>query len=231
MSSIIWITGASSGIGKSIAKKFREAGFTVAISSRNEDELNKYVTKGKGGIIPAPLDLTNFNSIKKAYELLSEKFEIDCLINNAGITSFKQVLETSVEETGKIIKTNLLGAIFTTELVLPEMIKRKRGTIINNLSVATEKVFKNSAVYSASKAGLKMFSKVLREETREHNVRIINIYPGATRTPMWNNDSLNEFGNRMMSADDVAEIFLQAYLNKSTAVSEEIVLRPPLGDI
>ena len=88
---------------------------------------------------------------------------------------------------------NLLGSIYTTKAVLPEMIKRKSGTIINILSVAAKTVFTNSSIYTASKSGLEAFGKVLREEVREYNIRVINIFPGATATEIWSKEALDKF--------------------------------------
>ncbi len=229
MDSIVWITGAGSGIGRSITNKFLAANLKVAVSSRSKASLKEFALNKNAVVIP--LDLKVYSTIEKAYKQLSENFEVDCLINNAGVTAFKSVAETSIQDVEAIIKTNLLGAIYASRLVLPEMIKRKKGVIINNLSVASEKIFKNSAVYSASKAGLKMFARVLREEVRNYNIKIINIYPGATQTPIWEKDLLRQYGKNMMLAEDVAQYFLDAYLNESTAISEEIFLRAIAGDI
>jgi len=231
MGTVVWITGASSGIGRAVATKFSEAGVPVVVSSRSKSLLEKFESPGKGKIFAVPMDLTNSNSINEAFKEITDNFKIDGLINNAGITVFKSFAETSLEEIEKVIRTNLLGTLFVTRLVLSQMLERERGTIINNISVASEKIFENSAVYSATKAGLKIFSQALREEVRNKNIKVINIYPGATRTPIWSNEILNERGGEMMSADDVAQFFLDAYLNKSSAITEEIILRPIRGDI
>ena len=227
----VWVTGASSGIGKSIALLFAEQGVKVIATSRDHAALEKYLAEKNQNIFAYPADVTDLNEIKKTFEKISGSFFIKALINNAGVTSFKPVSELTDGETEKIISTNLTGAINLTRFVLPGMIEAGEGKIINILSVASEKIFKNSAVYSASKAGLAAFAKVLREEVREHSIRVVNIYPGAVRTPIWPSEILEQHADKMMSPDDVAKVVYDVYNEKSNLVQEEIVLRPVSGDL
>lgn len=229
----IWITGASSGIGKSLSLVFAKNDYSVYATSRDEDKLSKlYVAVDrKEKLKITSLDISSHQSVFNFVDQTFADEGIDCLINNAGITSFKKTEHNSINEIDGIIQTNLLGAIYATNAVLPLMLKKQRGTIINILSVVTEKVFLQSSLYSASKAGLKAFSKVLREEVREKNIRVINIYPGATETEIWSEKSREKFAHRMMKPDEVAEIILSLYKQPWNMVTEEIVLRPILGDL
>lgn len=232
--SIIWITGASSGIGKAIAVEFASNNKTIAASARNIEALNrlkKEIASDKKNIKLYPLDVTDFRQVNKTARLIEADYSLDCLINNAGATTFKFVKDNSIEEIDEIIKTNLNGSIYAIQAVLPRMIEQKRGTIINILSVAAEKVLTKSSVYAASKAGLLAYTKVLREELREQNIRIINILPGATRTPIWDNTVLEKHGDRMMSPADIAKFIFNVYSINSNLVPEEIVLRPVKGDL
>jgi short-subunit dehydrogenase len=111
------------------------------------------------------------------------------------------------------------------------MIEQKQGTIINILSVAAETVLTKSSIYAASKAGLQAYTKVLREELRENNIRIINVLPGATRTPIWPNSALEKYGERMMSPAELAKFIYQVYSINSNLVPEEITIRPIKGDL
>jgi 3-oxoacyl-[acyl-carrier protein] reductase len=231
---VTWITGASSGIGKSIAEEFAERNIPVVLSSRREVELKNIFSNTKfnsNEIEFYSLDVRNATQVEKTVSSIVETNNIDCLINNAGITTFKSAIDTNFEETKSIIETNLLGAIYTTKSVLPHMIKRNKGIIINIISVAAEKIFTNSSVYSASKAGLLAYSKVLREEVRENKIRIINILPGATNTPIWNSEMLKKFGDRMMSGKDLAKLVHEVYSIDSNVVPEEIIVRPMGGDL
>jgi len=226
----VWVTGASSGIGKFAALRFAENGHNVIVSSRNKSDLVNYIARENSNIHVFPMDITSTEEVDSTYNKISKEFDIECLINNAGVTVFKSAAETTEEETLSIINTNLTGAVRLTTKVLPKMIEMNKGTIINILSIAANTVFKKSSVYSASKAGLKAYANVLREEVRENNIRVINVYPGATRTPIWPNAALEEFGERMMSPDDIAKIIYDAYSNNYSSVIEDIIIRPIQGD-
>jgi short-subunit dehydrogenase len=153
------------------------------------------------------------------------------LINNAGQTSFKSAEDDSIKDIDDVIGTNLLGSIYTIKAVLPQMKKNGSGTIINVLSFATEKTFTNSSVYTASKMGLLGYAKVLREEVRKYNIRIINIIPGATETPIWSREKREENRERMMNPESIARLMVSVFLQTDNLVTEEIVIRPMQGDI
>lgn len=231
---IVWITGASSGIGKSTALQFVKGGKAVAASSRSIDQLEKIKSEltEKGNLFEVfPVDVTSFDDVSKTEKAISKNYDISYLINNAGVTSFKKAIDNDVKEIEEIIAANLLGSIYTIKSVLPGMIERKGGTIINILSVVTQKIFTESSAYSASKAGLLAYVKVLREEVRAHNIRVINIIPGATRTPIWPNSALEKFSNRMMSPDDIGKLIFELSSLNSNLVPEDVVLRPIKGDL
>lgn len=230
----IWITGASSGIGKAAAKEFARTGSKVFISSRRKSELERVNSELKNENLSAevfPCNIASSANVEQTAKKILSNHQIDCLINNAGITSFKLAEENSINEIDDIIHTNLLGPIYAIKSVLPSMIKQGGGTIINVLSVVTKKVFTRSTAYSASKLGLIGYTNSLREEVRKHNIRVINVIPGATYTTMWNAGMREKFGERMMTAEDIAQIIVWLYLQKGNIVTEEIVLRPILGDL
>ena len=231
---ITWITGASSGIGRSITLEFTANENLVAASARSEETLErmkKEIEKEGKNIEIFPLDIKDSGSVAKTFKTISSDYQVECLINNAGATSFKLAQENNFDEIKEIIDTNLLGAIYAVKNVLPHMIENKRGTIINILSVAADTVFTKSSAYAASKAGLQAYSKVLREEVREHNIKVINILPGATRTPIWPNDALEKYGDRMMSPMELAKLVYYINSIKSNLVAEEITIRPIKGDL
>lgn len=230
----IWITGASSGIGKAAAKEFARTGSKVLVSSRRKselDRLNNELENENLSVEIFPCNIASSSNVDQTVKKILSNNRIDCLINNAGITSFKLAEDNSTNEIDDIIHTNLLGPIYSIKSVLPSMIKQGGGTIINILSVVTKKVFINSSAYSASKQGLLGYTNSLREEVREHNVRVINVIPGATQTPMWNSDMREKYGDRMMTPEEIAQVIVWLYLQKGNIVTEEIVLRPILGDL
>jgi 3-oxoacyl-[acyl-carrier protein] reductase len=230
----IWITGASSGIGKAAVKEFVRTGSKVFVSSRRKTELERLNNELKEENLSVeifPCNIASSSNVDQTVKKILISNNIDCLINNAGITSFKLAKENSVNEIDDIIHTNLLGPIYAIKSVLPSMIKQGGGTIINILSVVTKKVFSRSSAYSASKNGLLGYTNSLREEVRQHNIRIINIIPGATQTAMWSNEMRENYGDRMMTAEEIAQVIVWLYLQKGNLVTEEIVLRPILGDL
>jgi 3-oxoacyl-[acyl-carrier protein] reductase len=230
----IWVTGASSGIGKEITIEFAINGFTVIATSRRKsliDSYKKELGDNSINIISSKLDITDYVAIEEFYNSISKKYFISSLINNAGSTSFKKAEDDSISEIKNIINVNLLGAIYCIKNVLPEMIKYKSGTIINILSVVTKKIFAQSSAYSASKQGLLAYSNSLREEVRDRNIRIINLSPGATKTPIWPGDALEKNSHRMISPNELAKFIFQVYSNKANLVAEDIVVRPIQGDL
>jgi short-subunit dehydrogenase len=230
----IWITGASSGIGKAAAKEFARTGSKVFVSSRRKTELERLNNELKDENLSVeifPCNIASSANVDQTVKKILAANKIDCLINNAGITSFKLAEENSVNEIDDIIHTNLLGPIYSIKSVLPSMIKQGGGTIINILSVVTKKVFTRSSAYAASKNGLLGYTNSLREEVRKYNIRIINVVPGATQTSMWSNEMRDKYGDRMMTAEEIAQVMVWLYLQKGNLVTEEIVLRPILGDL
>ncbi len=230
----IWITGASSGIGKATASKFHNSGYNIIISSRQKKKLENFAKEmgnNSSKIHIFPCDFSISAEIDSISNNIFSKFKIDCLVNNAGITSFKTAEQTTFVEIKNIIDTNLLGAIFTIKSVLPQMIKNGGGTIINILSVVTHKIFTNSSIYSASKMGLLGFSNSLREEVRKHNIRVINISPGATDTSMWTERVRSKKSQLMIRPEEVADVILWAYEQNEKLVTEEILIRPISGDL
>ncbi|MEK7264018.1 MAG: SDR family oxidoreductase [Bacteroidota bacterium] len=232
---VVWITGASRGIGKEIAMQFASIGCKVALSSRSEKELLKVEKEilQLGGIAQSfPCDVIDTKSIVRTYNKIHHNFgDVDVLINNAGVTAFKTIESTTEKVFDTIINVNLRAMFICIKSVLPSMKKKNSGFIFNILSVAAKKAFVKSGVYAASKAGGMMLAEVLREEVREHHIRVINVFPGATATAMWNEKSKEKYSHRMMSPRSVAESVLQAYRSPSDLVCEEIILRPPLGDV
>ncbi len=232
--SVVWITGASSGIGKAVTMEFASHNLTVAASSRNKDSLiktKKEVENLKSPIDIYPLDVTKYSDVEAAINKITEENKISCLINNAGATSFKLAEENTIKEIREVLDTNLLGSINMIKAVLPKMIAQKDGTIINILSVAANTTLTKSSAYAASKAGLRAYAQVLREEVRQYNIRVINILPGATRTPIWPNEALEKYGERMMSPAELARLIYNIYSIKSNLVPEEIQIRPIKGDL
>jgi 3-oxoacyl-[acyl-carrier protein] reductase len=230
----IWITGASSGIGRAAAIEFAKTGAKVFASARRAAELeriNNELDSDKISIEVFPCNVASQTNVDQTAKKILVISKIDCLVNCAGITSFKLAEDNSINEINDIINTNLLGSIYTIKSVLPHMIANNSGTIINILSAVTKKTFTKSSIYSASKFGLLGYSNSLREEVRKYNIKVINVIPGATSTPIWSKEIRNQFENRMMTGEDIARVLVWAFLQKENLVTEELLLRPIEGDL
>ena len=228
----VWITGASSGIGKAAVKEFASVGLNVFASARRVTELERLKKEFNSGHLQIyPCNVASQANVEGTFKKITLDNNINCLVNNAGITSFKSAEENTIKEIDDVINTNLLGSIYTIKSVLPHMKKLGGGTIINVLSVVTGKTFTNSSVYTASKMGLLGYLKVLREEVRNYNIRVINITPGATESAMWTREMRDEHSHRMMNPESVARLMVSAFLQKDNIVTEEILVRPIEGDI
>jgi short-subunit dehydrogenase len=230
----IWITGASSGIGRASAIEFARIGAKVFASARRVTELerlNRELKKDNLSVEIYPCNVASAANVDQTVKKLLTESEIDCIVNSAGITSWKLAEENSINEIDDIINTNLLGSIYTIKYMLPHFIERGGGTIINLLSVVTKKVFTHSSAYAASKMGLLGYTNVLREEVRKHKIRVINVIPGTTETPMWPSKVREENSKRMLDPEEIARVIVSAYLEKGNMVTEEILVRPIEGDL
>ncbi len=232
---VVWVTGASTGIGKEIANEFSKAGHIVVVTARRKSRLVRIVSEIKYADREASAFVCNVmseRSIQITSKRIREKYgQIDLLINNAGVTVFKSFLETKTLDFDSVMDTNLRGAFLCIKSVLPQMIKSKKGQIINILSTAANTSFENSTVYAASKAGLLAMSNCLREEVRRYNIKISNILPGAVETAMWESKSRQRYKNRMMSPNDIAKITLSIAGQPRKVLIEDIIVRPIKGDI
>jgi sepiapterin reductase len=231
---IIWITGTTEGIGKELAMKFAQDNIVVCSARRKaklEQEV-KQVEKSGGEAVGMECDISSERDVKKTVNGILKKYgRIDGLINNAGVTAFKLFTESTVKDYDYIMDVNLKGAFLCIKAVLPGMLKQKSGHIINILSVAAITTFEYSSLYAASKAGLKAMSEGIRKEVRKDGIKVTNIMPGATVTPMWDKDFRDKNKNRMMKAEDIAWLTLDVFNQPKSMVTEDIVVRPIKGDV
>ena len=234
-SRVVWITGASSGIGWTLAEVFAARGDQVIASARSVDLLRKlkHSIEAKGGRCEiARMDVRSEKNVSAtARELLKRVKHIDILVNNAGITYFKEFLATTTKEFDNVVNTNLRGLFLTTKGVLPSMLKRKMGLIINVLSFAAKTTYTRSGAYAASKSGAEAMMNVLRAELREKGIGVMNVYPGAVLTPMWLPKHRQKYSNQMLEPQEVAELIYEASVRAKSVMVEELIIRPPGGDL
>ena len=185
---IAFITGASKGIGYSIAKAFVLNGTTVACASRNLEDLNKTVEKLKslgGNAIAVQLDVSDLSNFKSAIDYTIEKFEkIDILVNNAGIVKDNLILRMKEEDWDSVIDVNLKGTFNGVKSVTPYMMKKKYGRIINISSVSGLMGNYGQINYSAAKSGIIGLTKTSARELASRNITVNAVAPGYIQTDM-----------------------------------------------
>lgn len=184
---IVWITGASSGIGEAVALALVEQGATVIASSSNPEKLEKSRTKAADPdrFFVVPMDLAQPESIEAAARKVMEQFgRVDILINNAGISQRSTVLETPIENDRKIMEIDYFGTVILTKLVLPHMISQGGGHILCTSSLAGVFGFPLRSAYSAAKHALHGFFESLRIEYYQQNIKVGIIIGGRIRTPI-----------------------------------------------
>lgn len=235
MNKRIIITGATKGIGRAIAEKFAGEGFDAIVCARNNDDLKAMKAEFKNNFPKGKLHIKKADLSKKKQVLAFAEFvkktwdSFDILVNNAGVFLPGEITK---EEDGTLesqIETNLYSAYHLTRAVLPLMLPQKSGHIFNMCSIASFMAYPNGGSYSISKFALLGFSKVLREELKTKGIRVTSIMPGATWSASWAGVDLPE--SRLAKAEDIAEVIWGAYSLSPSAVMEDVIVRPQLGDL
>ena len=181
---IALITGAAQGIGKSIAKRFTKEGALVIILDSDEHKTNETVREIGKNIHGFSLDITDQCSVEETIKTVEKKYgEIDILVNNAATTNKKEnIVNISLEEWEDTIRTNITGTFIVTKAVLPGMIAKKNGNIINIASQLGSVATKNNAPYCTSKGAILQFTKALALDHALDGIRVNSISPGAVLT-------------------------------------------------
>ena len=220
---VVWITGASSGIGEALAYAFAAAQARIIISSRNVAELDRVKQQCKAqpdNILLLPLDLTDTEDIAlKAAQGLTKWGRIDCLIHNAGIAARDTVDRTDMEVFRRVMETNYFGPVALTKAVLPSMLLAGKGQLVVVGSLSSKFGVPKLAAYAASKQALQGFFESLRTEVRKRGIAVTFVIPGFINTPillkaidgqgkvMGRNLAVNEKG---MSSEQCATLILRA---------------------
>jgi short-subunit dehydrogenase len=229
------ITGASKGLGKSIAIKFASAGHNLVLISRNNQTLSTTANELQAAhpgikVNYKPFDLSTKAQAQAAGQwILSLEEPIDVLVNNAGQFIPGSVFNEPDGAIEEMIQHNFMSAYHLTRTLLPSMINRKSGHIFNMCSIASFQAYPNGGSYSISKFALAGFSKNLREEMKPFGIKVTSIFPGAAYTDSWASSGIDR--NRFMEAEDVSDMIFAASQLSLRACVEEIILRPQTGDI
>jgi NADP-dependent 3-hydroxy acid dehydrogenase YdfG len=218
MKKVVLITGASSGIGREIAKLFLQKGYSLILSGRNNEGFE--YTNGNENVDVVLGDITKSETRKKIADLVNNKYkQLDILINNAGITFIQPFEENTAEQLETIYSTNLKTPILLTHDVYETMKMKKSGTIVFINSAAGKQGYPNHTMYSTMKFGLNGFSQSLRQETKKFGIRVLSIHPGGVNTKLYNNLKDKPDVEQYMSPVKLAEMIV--YLSESEGLSPD----------
>lgn len=235
---IVMVTGATSGIGEACARKFARGGYNVIITGRRKeklDTLRRELENMGAEVLAMEFDVRERASARKAVDFLKGKWaNINVLINNAGLAlGLDKEYEGSFEDWDTMIDTNIKGLLNMTRFVVPGMVERNEGHIINIGSVAGDAAYANGNVYCATKAAVKALSDGLRIDVAESNVRVTNLKPGLVQTNFSNvrfhgDDARAESvykGVKPLTGDDIADVaFYAASVPAHVQIAEVLIL-------
>ncbi|WP_343618255.1 3-ketoacyl-ACP reductase [Flavobacterium sp.] len=223
------ITGAGKGIGKAVAIALAKEGVNLILVSRTQKDIEQLADEVSNlGVKALALsaDVSDINSITTAVEkALAEFKHIDILINSAGIASFGKFLELEPEAWERIIQVNLMGTYYTTRAVIPNMIERQAGDIINISSTAGLNGNALTSAYSASKFAVLGLTDSLMQEMRKHNIRVTALTPSTVATDMAKDLNLTD-GNpeKVMQSEDMADLIIaQLKLNRRVFIKNSSI--------
>jgi len=223
------ITGAGKGIGKAIAIALAKEGVNVILLARTQADVDQLAAETTAlGVKSLALsaDVADINSVNQAVEKALAEFKtIDILINNAGIGSFGKFLELEPADWERIIQVNLMGTYYVTRAVIPNMIERQTGDIINISSTAGLNGNAVTSAYSASKFAVMGLTDSLMQEMRKHNIRVTALTPSTVATDLAIDLKLTD-GNpeKVMQSEDVAELIIaQLKLNRRVFIKNSAI--------
>lgn len=226
------VTGSSSGIGEAIARELAHAGGKVMLAARREDRLQELATELGDSVAYHVTDVTNVEQTRALVAATIEKFgQVDVLINNAGVMPVSPLLDLKVDDWNKAIDVNIRGVLHGIAAVLPHLMERGSGHVINIGSVASLHVFPNFGVYCGTKFAVKAISEALRKETLG-KVRVTTIYPGAVESELITASNDQQMGQQIeerfsfISPTAISRAVLYAIEQPNDVSVNEIVVRP-----
>lgn len=234
----VLITGATSGIGEACARRFAREGYDLILTGRNEERLRRIVGELQSlgaDILPLVFDVRDTRAMTEAVASLSDKWQaVDILVNNAGLAvGLDKEYEGSLEEWSTVIDTNIKGLLSMTRLIVPGMVERRHGHVINIGSVAGDQAYAGGSVYCATKAAVKALSDGLRIDLVDTPVRVTNVKPGLVETGFSvvrfrgdkaRADKVYE-GIQPLTGDDIADVvYYAASAPEHVQIAEVLVL-------
>lgn len=229
------ITGASRGIGKAFAEIFALHGYNLFLCSQHEEKLLQTIEELKTKFPHVAIDGKAMDISKKEKAIFFSQWvasaadTIDIVVNNAGTFIQGTISDEPDGALEKMLNINLFSAYHITRSLLPKMKAQKNGHIFNLCSIAGLDAYPGGGAYSISKFALLGFTKNLRAELKEHNIKVTAVIPGAVYTNSWEGSGITR--QRIMEAADIAKMLYAASQLSPQAVVEEIIMRPQLGDL
>ena len=227
----ILITGASRGIGRAIAETLAGEGRTLFVHGRDQTALQetRAAVEAKGGrAIALTFDLRDAQTVAAMVEHIGPE-PLDVLVHNAGIAVVKPYDQVSLDEWLTTLSVNVTAPFILTQKLAPQM--QSGASIVNILSVAAKTGFPGWSSYSMSKFALEGFSQAIREELRPRGIRVINIYPAATATDIWDSVEGDWPRDKMMSAQEVADAVSYALSRPANVAVENLTVSSTAGTL
>lgn len=225
------VTGASTGIGATIAKELATEGANVALAARRLDKLNDVksemieITNSSEKVITVQADMSDRSDVNHlAEKVQTELGHVDIFVNNAGQMLTGAVRSGEVEEWEEMVDVNIKGVLYGIDAVLPSMLSRSTGHLVNVSSVAGLEVSKTSTVYSATKHAVRAISMGLEKELARTGVRMTNISPGMVDTDLHSNGGWQD--RKMLEAADIAKAVVYAVTQPDYVNVNEVTVRP-----
>ncbi len=231
MKNIIVITGGSKGVGKELAKEFLKRGENVCIIARTKTTLEKTRIElsklSDKDIVAYVGDVSDEKFVKSFYKDITKKYNITCLVNNAGVGRFGTVYENNKQMIDEVFPAIVYGTILMTTYALPHLKKSKEIVkIVNIISQSGIRAFKNESVYCSAKWAQEGYAQVLRAETFGTNIKVVNVYPGGINSDFWKqNRNYVKVGveESFASTNEVAKIVVENLYNKQSLVLKDLV--------
>lgn len=229
---VVFLTGASSGIGRATAVALAHSGAHIALAARRLDKLQALVTEihttTPGKALAIQVDVANEQDVRNAMQSTRDALgPIHVLINNAGFGYFSSAVDMDMDVMDRMMNVNFRGAVLCTKHALPDMLAREQGTIINILSIAAKTGIANGSGYAASKFALRGYAESLFMEVRNNNIRVVNICPSSVATEFFDVASYNHpHISKALQPNDIAATVLTALQLPQNATVMELEIRP-----
>lgn len=223
---VIVITGAGSGLGAALAKKYSKNGAHICLLGRTENKLKDIGRELPNNYSIHTVDISKLSDVKRVFDSITQTYgQIDLLFNNAGVGSFDLAEELSEEDIHNMIDINLKGTIFCSQEVLKQMKTQNSGTIVNIVSTAGLIGKATESVYCASKFGVKGFTESLVVELTGTPISVFAAYMGGMNTDFWSGIFDQDKTSKMMNPDDIAEIIMDNIKPRKNISIPEIIIK------